>query len=405
MKLLKKGLFLAVIIIAVFFCVNAYAQGDALNTVKIYFSGNTTPTIIEGDAVMQLYSEDGTTLLDTKTYAVKRGYAPFEIVFNVPEYSIGTKFKFVISGIVEATHHNGFYANEHILETYAMPDENGVDKCYTSFYMDLCTKWNKEAIIKIPGVEQTLFYHCLTDDEVYVTTDLLHKLGIQTKNYFDEEKPYVKLYTDDGHSAQLYLNDVYALFGYEGVNLSIPTFRIDTMVYVPLSRVAQYFACNYNMVEDNTFYREITLTPSEYSPNYRRIISVNKKDISSKTNYMIWVSKKDFEVNIFTGSKNNWSLVKSFTCSIGKPSSPTVEGQFEYHQYQPIWKYDKYYCGPVMRFYRGYAFHSYLIKYDGTPYDSRLGMKVSAGCVRMHPDDIKWMVKNIPLYTKVVVTP
>ena len=78
MKLLKKGLFLVVIITAVFFCVNAYAQDEVLNTVKIYFSGNTTPTIVEGDAVMELYSEDGATLLDTKTYAVKRGYAPFE---------------------------------------------------------------------------------------------------------------------------------------------------------------------------------------------------------------------------------------------------------------------------------------------------------------------------------------
>lgn len=404
MRLLKKGLFLA-IIIAVFLCVNAYAQDGVFNTVKIYFGGNTTPTIVEGDAVLQLYSEDGTTLLDTKTYAVKRGYGPFEVVFNVPDYSIGTKFKFVVSGIVDATHHNGFYAKEHILETYSMPDENGVQQYYTSFYMDLCTKWNKEAIIRIPGVEKTLFYHCLTEDEVYVTVDLLEKLDIKCEKHYDEEKPYIVLSTDSAHSARFYINDIYALFGGEGVNLAQPTFEIDSMPFVPLSKVATYFACNYVVAHEDSFCREITLTPSVYSEKYAKAQRMNTSNISSKTDYMIWVSKKDFEVNIFKGSKNNWQLVTTFPCSIGKPSSPTVEGQFEYHQYQPIWKYDKYYCGPVMRFYRGYAFHSYLIKYDGTAYDDRLGMKVSAGCVRMHPKDIKWMVANIPMYTKVVVTP
>lgn len=404
MKLLKKSLFLA-IVIAAFLCVNAYAEEGVFNTVKIYFGGNTTPTIVEGDAVMQIYSEDGATLLDTKTYAVKRGYAPFEVEFNVPEYSIGTKFKFVVSGIVDATHHNGFYTKEHILETYSMPDENGVQQYYTSFYMDLCTKWNKEAIIRIPGVEQTLFYHCLTEDEVYVTVDLLEKLDIKCEKHYDEEKPYIVLSTDSEHSARFYINDIYALFGYEGVNLAQPTFEIDSMPFVPLSKVATYFACNYAVTHEDSFCREITLTPSVYSEKYAKAQRMNTSNISSKTNYMIWVSKKDFEVNIFKGSKNNWQLVTSFPCSIGKPSSPTVEGQFEYHQYQPIWKYDKYYCGPVMRFYRGYAFHSYLIKYDGTAYDDRLGMKVSAGCVRMHPKDIKWMVANIPMYTKVVVTP
>lgn len=405
MKLLKKGLFLAVIIAAVFSCANVYAEDGVLNTVKVYFSRIDIPTIVENNVVFNLYDETGTTLLNTQTHQLKRGAPGFEIEFTVPEYPIGTKFKFVVAEGAQGAHHNALWGTEHILETYSMPDENGVDKCYTSFYMDINPYWNKEAIIKIPGVEQTLFYHCLTEDEVYVTTDLLYRLGINCEKHYDAEKPYFTLYTDDAHSAQFYLNDIYALFGYEGVNLSIPTFEIDGMPYVPLSRVATYFACNYNPVEANSFYREITLTPSEYSADYRRIISVNKKNISSKTNYMIWVSKKDFEVNIFTGSKNNWSLVKSFTCSIGKPSSPTVEGQFEYHQYQPRWTYDKYYCGPIMRFYRGYAFHSYLIKYDGTPYDDRLGMRVSAGCVRMHPNDIKWMVANIPMYTKVVVTP
>lgn len=403
MKLLRKSLFLAVIVIAALLSVSASAEDALFNTVKVHFSSVEIPTVVENDVVFSLY--DGETLLDTQTYSLKRGAPAFEIEFSVPEYSAGKKFRFVVSEGAQGAYHNGTHSAEHILETYSMPDENGVLQYQTSFYMELIPNWNKEAVIKIPGVKQTLFYHCLTEDEVYVTTDLLDRLDIKCEKHYDEEKPYFILYTDDAHSARFYLNDIYALFGYEGVNLTIPTFEIDGMPYVPLSRVATYFACNYNVVGDTAYSREITLTGSVYSEKYVKAQTVNAKNISSKTNYMIWVSKKDFQVNIFTGSKNNWTLVNTFPCSIGKPSSPTVEGQFEYHQYQPRWDYAKYYCGPIMRFYRGYAFHSYLIKYDGTPYDNRLGMRISAGCVRMHPDDIKWMVANIPMYTKVVVTP
>lgn len=403
MKLLRKSLFLTVVIMAALTSLSALAEEALFTTVKVYFSRVEIPTVVENDVVFKLY--DGETLLDTQTYSLKRGTPGFEIEFSVPEYSAGKKFRFSVAEGAQGAYHNGTHSADHILETYAMPDENGALQYQTSFYMELIPNWNKEAVIKIPGVEQTLFYHCLTEDEVYVTVDLLSRLDIKYETHFDEEKPYFALYTDDTHRAQFYLNDIYALFGYEGENLAAPSFEIDSMPYVPLSRVAAYFACNYNMVEDTAFCREITLTPSAYSEKYAKAKSINGKNISSKTDYMIWVSKKDFEVNIFTGSKNNWSLVTSFPCSIGKPSTPTVEGQFEYHQYQPIWKYDKYYCGPIMRFYRGYAFHSYLIRYNGTAYDDRLGMKVSAGCVRMHPDDIKWMVANIPMYTKVFVTP
>ena len=403
MRLLGKGLFLAAAIMVSVFSFGAFAEEAVMDNVKVYFSAAEIPTLVENDVVFNLY--DGETLIGTKSYPLKRGNGGFELEFTVPEYEAGKKFRFSVAEGAKAIHHNGTYSADHILETYAMPDENGVMQYYSSFYMDLIPNWNKEAVIKIPGLKQTLFYHCLTDSEVYVTVDLLNVLDIKCEKHFDAEKPYFTLYTDDFHSATFYLNDIYALIGNEGINLDTPVFEIGGMPCVPLSKIAVYFACNYQVVSDGRYTREITLTPSVYSKKYAKSVEVNNKDISSRTDYMIWVSKKDFEVNVFSGSKNNWNLVKNFTCSIGAPSSPTVEGQFEYHQYQPKWTYDKYYCGPVMRFYKGYAFHSYLIKYDGTAYDDRLGMRVSAGCVRMHPNDIGWMVNNVPMYTKVVVTP
>ena len=39
---------------------------------------------------------------------------------------------------------------------------------------------------------------------------------------------------------------------------------------------------------------------------------VNNSNLSSTTNYLIWVDTQSFKVNIFTGKKSNWKLSKVF---------------------------------------------------------------------------------------------
>ena len=56
-----------------------------------------------------------------------------------------------------------------------------------------------------------------------------------------------------------------------------------------------------------------------------------------------------------------------------------------------------------MRFNGGYAIHSTLLRYDGTPYDDRVGVKISHGCIRLRKDDINWMVSYIPLNTRIYI--
>ncbi len=132
---------------------------------------------------------------------------------------------------------------------------------------------------------------------------------------------------------------------------------------------------------------------------------VNQNNYTSKTDYLIWISKSDYRVTLLKKGENGWVYRDSFKCTIGAPSTPTITGQFEYHQYQPKWYYDDFWCGPVMRFYGGYALHSTLIRYDGTAYDSRLGVMASHGCVRLAPEAINWLASITPMYTAVVVTP
>ncbi len=402
MKHIKHIVLLALLLC--FFAVqNVFAEGTIFNTVKVCFNKSEIPTIVEGDVVFELY--DGQNLLDTKVHSLKRGEPGFEIEFTVPEYEAGKDFRFRVKEGAQGAYHNGTHSADHILKTGSSLDENGVMQYQTSFYMDLIPDWNKEAVIEVPGVKQTLFYHCLTENEVYVTIDLLATLGIACTTNFEAEKPGFVLTSEDGaYVAQFYLNDIYATFGGIGENLAAPCFEIGGMPYVPLSRVATYFACNYTLVEDNEYCRRISLTASEYSKIFKNAAYVNSIDITSKTDYLVWVDKSEYTVNVYLGSDKNWRLIESFPCAIGAPGSPTIEGSFEYYQYQDKWQYSGYYCGPIMRFKGGYALHSVLIRNNGSFYDGRVRERISHGCVRMLPNDIKWMANYIPLYTRILVT-
>ena len=404
MKVLKRSLFLAVLFAAVLFSIQAYAQSEKPNSVKIHFEIADIPTIVENTVDIELCDEAGIVSFGTVSHRLKRGETGFDVDFQLPYYPIGTEFRLNIGDGVKGAFYNDEFGSTHILKTKTERDENGNRKNVTEFSLELDCYWNKEAFIKIDG-KDVYYNYIIKEDDVYVPREFIEALGIKFESHLDEEKPFVKLYSDGYHYAMLYPGDVYAVFGEDALNLAAPVPEIGGTVYYPLSKVAVYFACNYTLVADTEYVKEITLTSSVYCDKYIKESLINTKNISSKTEYMIWVSKKDFEVNIFTGSQDDWTLLHTFPCSIGAPSTPTIEGQFEYIQWQARWNYPGYYCGPILRFYRGYAFHSYLIRNNGTPYDGRLRMKISHGCVRMHPDDIGWMSDNIPLYTKVYITP
>lgn len=255
--------------------------------------------------------------------------------------------------------------------------------------------------ITLPGKENTVFKTAVRGGKAFISEDLIKALGIYYGDNTKDSFPNVFLSTKDGHNMQFFIDNIYAAKSGEGYNLEVAPFIENGSVYLPLEDIAVYFACNLqSSVFEDTIYS--SLTTSVYTcKNYNY---VNSRDITSKTDYLIWVSKSDYRVNVYLGSSGAWRYVTSFPCAIGASSSPTVEGSFEYYQYQPKWTYDAFYCGPIMRFYNGYALHSTLIRYDGTPYDNRVESKISHGCVRIRPDGINWLASYIPLGTRILVT-
>lgn len=127
------------------------------------------------------------------------------------------------------------------------------------------------------------------------------------------------------------------------------------------------------------------------------------RKLSSKTKWLIVMSRDDCWVGVFKGKKGAWKLKKRFRCSCGKPSTPTPKGTFKIGQrFTPlVGNSTEYWAIHVT----GYVhFHS-ILYYHGTHTvkDGRLGMHISAGCIRLAYKNAKWMYKTLPDNTKCVI--
>lgn len=131
---------------------------------------------------------------------------------------------------------------------------------------------------------------------------------------------------------------------------------------------------------------------------------VNGKGYSGSTGYLIWVSLKTQTVNIFTGSKGNWKLLRSAPCASGKPATPTVRGSFRVQYHYNQWNFDTYKVRYVTGFYEGYAFHSRCYSPDWSVLtDPTIGEPASHGCLRMLDEDCRFIYESIPYGTPVIV--
>ena len=128
--------------------------------------------------------------------------------------------------------------------------------------------------------------------------------------------------------------------------------------------------------------------------------------LSSSTKWLILVDTTLNYTAIFYGSKGNWELDKFWICTTGHVKQPTVKGTFRVGAKGLHFGEKKgYTCWYYTQFYGNYLFHSVLYEpYSKTQIqDGRLGIKASAGCIRLEIENAEWMYRNIPGGTKVVV--
>lgn len=131
---------------------------------------------------------------------------------------------------------------------------------------------------------------------------------------------------------------------------------------------------------------------------------INSGEFTSSTEYFIWVDLNNYRTNIFKGSKNKWTLIHSFLCSIGKKSTPTPKGTFSIGIKGYSFGEEKgYKCYYFTQFKGNYLFHSIIYNLNGTIRDGRLGKAISNGCIRLAKENAKWIYDNIPYGTKVYI--
>ncbi len=130
-----------------------------------------------------------------------------------------------------------------------------------------------------------------------------------------------------------------------------------------------------------------------------------QKNLSSKTNHIVWVDIARQRVYILKNISSKWEMEKTIVCSTGKNVSPTLRGQFEIGD-RGEWFYSerlgsgaKYW----VRYSGSYLFHSVAMDKNKNIKDPTLGKKSSSGCVRMGVDDAKWFYNNIEKGSLVII--
>lgn len=240
------------------------------------------------------------------------------------------------------------------------------------------------------------------DDALYLPAEeITPLLGLECERVvYSETLTAIRLSYGE-NTGYFFPNSYYAVINDEALNTERPAYLVDDAFYIPLDIFTDLFGVEQNLDTSNP---DLDLYLTSFLDKKSLKYAERVSSLESDTDCLIWISKADFSLRLFKKSGSGWIFQKEFTCAIGAPETPTCEGTYKFYERVSQWRYDTYYVGPIMRFNGGYAIHSTLINYDGTPRDNRVGVKISHGCVRLRPDDINYLHKVIPLYTTIYVS-
>lgn len=133
----------------------------------------------------------------------------------------------------------------------------------------------------------------------------------------------------------------------------------------------------------------------------------NSQGYTSKTEYLLITDIGRQKIHVFRQLEHDWVHLQSFDCSTGLNTSPTTRGIFTITSRGPWFYSERLSSGAKfwMRFNEQYLIHS-------IPMDRHMniiagedvvGEKRSNGCIRLMPQDAKWIYENVPDGTTIVI--
>ena len=118
---------------------------------------------------------------------------------------------------------------------------------------------------------------------------------------------------------------------------------------------------------------------------------VNDNKIKSPTPFLLTTDLKAKQTYVFEDNKGTWKELYRWPSTIGAPVTPSFGT-------------DRYQVKYATRIKDGYYYHSILYDPSGTRIiDDRLGEALSHGCIRLVPENAKWIYDNILDGTTVVI--
>jgi len=134
--------------------------------------------------------------------------------------------------------------------------------------------------------------------------------------------------------------------------------------------------------------------------------NINSFNLTSSNDYLIYVNISKQKTYVFKGKKNNWNILKTFSCSTGKEENDTPTGKFQVESKGEWFYSEKYKQGAKywIQFKGNYLFHSVPFEVDKTTViDPSLGSPLSHGCVRLSLDDSKWLYDTVTKGTSIII--
>lgn len=374
------------------------------NQVTLEVGIDKVSNLRESSAKFELYTAEG-QLIATKELEVTATTDKLMYTFDVPEYEIGTKFKFRLAGgLTNVRYYADTYnvGEDMTFSTYIYEDSDGNEQKSLGIIIGAKPLLSKSVSFKYDGVPVDLYPGAKLINGVTMVParKLAEYIGFDVRYNPDYNVEVISL----GSNQMLFnIDTTYTTIFGNDLNALAPTQTIDGTVYIALRTFAEAIGSTLDVVDYNsTLY--INMTPSPFVSKYFQSIPVNRWGITSRTDNMVWVSLSEYKVRVYSGKQYQWKLLRECPCAIGAPSTPTVTGSFEY-KYTDRWNYNGYYVGPCLVFYGGYALHSVLLRYDGSEYDGRTGVMISHGCIRLKKKDIDWIYNEISIGTRIYVTP
>jgi len=130
---------------------------------------------------------------------------------------------------------------------------------------------------------------------------------------------------------------------------------------------------------------------------------VNENNIKSNNGYLLITSLKNKFTYVYI-YKNGWDLEYKWSCTVGKPSTPTIKGVFSVGIKYPAIGNDISSVKYATNIVEDYYYHSIIYDAKGLNIkDDRLGVAISHGCIRLATSSAKWIYENIPEGTIIII--